>query len=568
MQSGGWAQNTLRYNNGYLKGYNHIWVLAVFCYQGLVAQISHSVLGTPSVNGNEPSISFDLHNSKCGIVGFNTNQLYITLDGGKAWSPILLDPPQGFYGDPVIKTAKNGSIFLAHLAHNKTANWPDFFDRIVFERSVDQGKTFASSDVGFRQGKMQDKPWFEIDEWPKSKGNGNIYLSWTEFDKYGSVAKSDSSRIWFAKSADAGLTFEKPVIVSDVSGDSKDGDATAEGANIAVSQDGVLHAVWSRNDTIWYDRSIDFGLTWGRDRCIAVQNGGWSHEDLLGTMRSNGMPFIVADRYDNLRIVYSGGACAKQLLMDCKERNIYAIKGNARTGIFEEPQKINNDKGMAEQYSPMIAINPDKSRVFVVWHDRRRSETGYFYDLYGAELGTNKRYSWQNTDHDIRNIRLTSTSSVAPGNAIFMGDYIGLDWKKNIHIAYTGFDVVEQHPTIQFICIDHQKKPGKIWGYLDIEHPDLIVNLIENTAIKSSTIDTDSSRLSPKEIAIWAAWPDATSFTLEFKLGKQIVFEHVFENLKDSKVDFCLPASRFSPGVYEIVLRMKGKKVKQGFYLY
>ena len=131
---------------------------------------------------------------------------------------------------------------------------------------------------------MQDKPWFSVNEWQHSKGFGHVYLSWTEFDVYGSKDPKDSSRFWFARSLDGGRNFETPVVISDVSGDALDDDGTAEGANIAVSPDGVLHATWSRNDTIWYDFSRDFGKTWGKDQFVSRQIGGWNHSGVSSTI--------------------------------------------------------------------------------------------------------------------------------------------------------------------------------------------------------------------------------------------------------------------------------------------
>lgn len=96
------------------------------------------------------------------------------------------------------------------------------------------------------------------------------------------------------------------------------------------------------------------------------------------------------------------------------------------------------------------------------------------------------------------------------------------------------------------------------------------VTILKDKQQVSSTLDALANEVENKkdnrQIAIWAAWPAAKSFTVEFKLGKQVMFEHVFENVKDGHVDLLIPASRFSPGVYEIVLRKKGKMVKQPFY--
>ena len=90
--------------------------------------------------------------------------------------------------------------------------WPKFFDRIVFERSDDSGKTFTSTDVGFHEGKMQDKPWFSMDEWQGSKGFGNVYLSWTEFDAVRYF--SGKPEKWFGLDGSMVSTELVPVIIA------------------------------------------------------------------------------------------------------------------------------------------------------------------------------------------------------------------------------------------------------------------------------------------------------------------------------------------------------------------
>ena len=70
-----------------------------------------------------------------------------------------------------------------------------------------------------------------------------------------------------------------------------------------------------------------------------------------------------------------------------------------------------------------------------------------------------------------------------------------------------------------------------------------------------------------KKIFIWAEWPGVNNFTVELKMGSQVVMSHVFENVLDGKVDFDLPLSRFVPGSYEIVIRKKGRSVSLPVYL-
>ena len=566
--------------------------------QFLNAQNIHSVLKADGalgpVNANEPSIAYFKSQSKVGMIGVNTSLVFRTNDASMMnWSPVVVNPPQGFYGDPVFKISKQGIVYLAHLAKNKSGVWPKFFDRIVFERSEDSGKTFTPTDVGFHEGKMQDKPWFSMDEWQDSKGFGNVYLSWTEFDVYGSKDPKDSSRIWFARSVDGGRNFETPVVISDISGDAQDDDGTAEGANIAISPDGVLHAVWSRGDTIWYDCSRDFGKTWGKDQFGARQIGGWNHSGVRSTLRINGMPVVQCDAYGNMYVVFSGDACEHGFMThwECTQRNVFLSVRRSGQSKFSEPIVLNQPAStesfyakvsdglsgdiaiplfeFTEQYSPAMVVSPNGKRLFVAWEDRRRSQSGYFFDIYGVEIFASKFGKLGIGE----NIRLSNTVSIAPGTEVFMGDYISLDWSESIHLAYTAFSIKENHPIVCVSKFNERKKIGSrflIQGEIGISTPALEVTILKDKQQVSSTLDALANEVENKkdnrQIAIWAAWPAAKSFTVEFKLGKQVMFEHVFENVKDGHVDLLIPASRFSPGVYEIVLRKKGKMVKQPFY--
>ena len=560
----------------------------------LRAQVSHAVLAVDGsanpVNGNEPSISIDRARPMRTLIGVNTNNVLFTEDVGlQRWQPIMVNPPQGFYGDPVMKSGKNGLIYLAHLAKNKQGVWPQFFDRIVFERSADGGQTFSAVDVGFHEGKMQDKPWFTLDEWDGSPGKGNVYLTWTEFDKYGSGSPQDSSRIWFARAKmGLGEPFETPVVISDRGGDAMDDDGTAEGANIAVTPDGVLHAVWSRSDTLWYDCSRDQGKTWGKDRFLAVQPGGWNHENVRGTMRVNGMPFAVSDARGNVVVVYSRLTCNKTAYAACNTRDVWAVVKWAGGEVFSQPVPLNMpqkgavdaahrmdpqtpDFGNTEQYSPMVVTSPNHKRIFVAWQDRRRSATGAFFDVYGAEIRVANRWGvGERFLHVGGNVRLSKTASMAPGNAVFMGDYIGLDWEKDIVLAYTGFDVSRSHPVVHLSRLTVKPRwfgINKLKGVEGISEPGLSFWVMNDIQEKSSTQAAVVDNRKDKKIFIWAEWPGVTNFTVELKMGSQVVMSHVFENVLDGKVDFELPLSRFVPGSYEIVLRKKSRSVSLPVYL-
>ena len=76
--------------------------------------------------------------------------------------------------------------------------------------------------------KNQDKEWLAVDL-SQSQYKGKIYMTWTEFDDYGSSNPNDSSRIRFSKSTDQGETWSDAITISDRSGNCIDDDNTTEG---------------------------------------------------------------------------------------------------------------------------------------------------------------------------------------------------------------------------------------------------------------------------------------------------------------------------------------------------
>lgn len=543
-----------------------VWALLGFVFGAVAQPIQNHIVGISPIKGNEPAIAFSPINPLKGVLAFNVNQVFTTDDGGKTWSLTVVDPPQGFYGDPVLKYGKNGTVYLAHLAKNKSLPWPQHFDRIVFERSVDGGRTFSATDVGYHAGKMQDKPWFAVDEWGGSKFKGNIYLSYTEFDVYGSKLPTDSSRIYFSASTDDGVSFSSPVKVNDRCGTADDDDGTLEGANCAITPDGVIHMVWAGRDTIWYDKSEDGGKTWGKDKAIGLQRGGWNHGELPGQMRANGMPFIVASKKGELYVAYSAlpdGELEKSaskngnngsawgsvgtLSEHVPDINIYMLySGNA--GRDFEKYLIAGD--YSPQYSPMLGIDPSSSEVWITWADRRRSTTGYFYDIYGCYVKGTKIS---------KILRMSAVPSVAPGKMQFMGDYLGLSvGVKKVWVAYTAWSLPDKFPYIRLVELDRNSK-GK-QGYSKVEFAELVAYPTE--------IEKDAKKKNVRRLAIWAAWPDAKSLTVEIRQGKQMVFQHVFESVDFGYVDMTIPLERLGQGVFDVVTRSKGKEIKQQLYLH
>ena len=508
-------------------------LLAVFVPHFLFGQIRNSQFGTPVVEGNEPTIAINPNNPNEVWLSYNTSKLFRSKNAGENWVEVFPNSPYGFYGDPVLKIAKNGSVFLTHLSQNKAKKWPSWFDCIVFERSIN-GVDFTSVCVGARENKMQDKPWFSIDEGQKSGFRGNIYLTWTEFDKYGSSNIRDSSRVRFARSSDDGISFSEPVTVSDKSGGAVDDDHTSEGVTIAVLSDGALCCFWSRSDTLWMDKSNDAGKTWGKDVAICKMPGGWNFEYVKGLIRTNGMPFAVVDKKDR---IYVGFACAGGQ----GDFDVFYVFSKDKGVRFTEPIKVNDDQNFGDQFSPYLTIDEQGNVPQMLWYDKRNSETGHFCDIYTAKLCGKK---------PLKNIKITKEPIILPGQKQFMGDYIGLSVVNGKGMAA----VTAYNDDIRKPCIQLIDWPIKLKKVRYSEDPVLLVN---------RNFDSDS-------LVICLSFPKQTSFTFEVKSSNRSLITNVFEVENPNGLNYqeiFLRKSVLGHGLFTFVIRRKGMILKKTMWL-
>lgn len=216
----------------------------------------------------EPSIAINPSNPLEMVAGSIVNDFYFSKDGGKTWKSSSIKSKYGVWGDPVLQYDKHGAVYYFHLAQYKNV----YIDRIVCQRAKATGKRFSKGSTPKPNGtKAQDKHWVayhqQKDEW---------YMTWTQFDKYGSDNKLDSSIIVFSKSINQGKTWSDPLRISKHGGDCKDGDGTVEGAYPTVDRNGNLYVVWSAKAGLFLQKSTDGGSTWlTEEQKIGDLHGGW-----------------------------------------------------------------------------------------------------------------------------------------------------------------------------------------------------------------------------------------------------------------------------------------------------
>jgi len=354
---------------------------------------------------NEPSIMIDPKNPNVLIGASNLNNYYISTDTGYTWIKGDLTSSFGVWGDPTISVDTAGHFYFFHLSNPPDGNW---IDRIVSQKTTDNGQTWSDGTyTGLNGTKAQDKQWCAID-----RTNNNIYLTWTQFDQYGSANPNDSSIILFSKSVDNGDSWSDPVRINKVSGDCLDSDNTVEGAVPAVGPNGEIYVAWAGPQGIVFNRSSDQGGTW-LDHEIPVDPmpGGWDY-DINGLQRCNGLPITTCD--------LSGGPNHGTIYINWSDQrngiantDVFLSKSTNGGNTWSTPVKVNDDESNRQQFLTWMAIDQTTGFIYFVFYDRRN----YADDSTDVYLAV----SMDGGNTFIN--RKISESPFVPTNQIFFGDY-------------------------------------------------------------------------------------------------------------------------------------------------
>lgn len=378
----------------------------------LFSQITNVRVSSSSSNDpEEVVIAINPSNPNILAAGANISYFYSSTNGGLNWGQKNLTSTLGVWGDPCVIFDGNNNLFFGHLSNPLQGYW---IDRIVVQKSTDFGLTWNDgAGIGYNYPKEQDKEWLAVDlSTPQYKNF--LYMTWTEFDNYGSYNSQDSSRILFSRSTDAGATWSQPKKISDRSGNCVDEDLTVEGAVPAVGTNGEIYTAWSGPLGIMFDRSTDGGNTWGTDIFVSDQPGGWDF-DIPGINRCNGLPVTLCD---TSRSPFRGHI----YVMWSDQRNgtsntdVWVKKSTDGGFTWGNRVKVNDDQTDRHQFFPWMTIDQTTGILYAVFYDRRNT-TGSATNVYLAK----------STDGGVTfaNFKI-SQSSFTPTASVFFGDYSGI----------------------------------------------------------------------------------------------------------------------------------------------
>ena len=387
-----------------------------------------NILISDQYDPEEVTICINPKNPDQITAGANLDNYYFSNDTGKTWRGGQLKSPYGVWGDPCIIADTNGNFYYFHLSNPINGSW---VDRTVCQKSVDGG-TFWSPGTfsGLNGKKVQDKHWAIVD--PKTN---NIYVTWTQFDKYNSVSDADKSNILFTASFNGAKTWSEPKRINQYSGGCEDNSYTVEGAVPAVGPNGEIYVAWGCNDTIYFDRSLDSGKTWlEKDIIVSDMPGGWDYK-IPGLQRCNGMPVTVCDLSNgpNNGTIYINWSDQRN---GEKNTDIWLSKSKDGGITWTRPKRVNNDSTKRQQFLTWMAIDQANGNLYIVFYDRRNYSSNST-DVYLA----------QSTDggENFPNFKI-SERPFTPVSSTFMGDYNNISACNNIvRPIWTSMD---QHSTL------------------------------------------------------------------------------------------------------------------------
>lgn len=384
-------------------------LLSIFAATILFSSVALSqyqnILVTSTGSPNEPAICMDPKNPNIIVAGSNLNFYYYSTNGGYNWTKATLTSSYSVWGDPSITVDTNGHFYYGHLT-NPSGSY--FIDRIVVQKSTNGGATWNDGAfTGYIPPKQQDKEWLCVD-----RRNNNIYMTWTQFDRYGSSSPTDSSVILFSRSTDAGASWSQALRINKIAGDCVDEDKTVEGAVPCTGPNGDIYTSWSGPLGLTFDKSTDGGITWlPDDKFVTTQPGGWDYS-IPGIYRANGLPVTACDVSNGPHrgTIYINWTDQRNGTLDT---DVWLIKSTDGGNTWSTVRRVNDDPPGKQQFFTWMTIDQVTGHLYFVFYDRR-NYTGNQTDVYMAK----------STDggETLTNFKV-SESPFTPTSGTFFGDY-------------------------------------------------------------------------------------------------------------------------------------------------
>jgi hypothetical protein len=378
---------------------------------------------------------------------------YSSMDGGKTWKTIpVADAKNLTQGDDVVYFGNDGTAYHIHLSFEGilVARPKRAESGMIVESSTDGGLTWADPVPAINHENsvtpFEDKPGIVVDNAPQSKYKGNVYVSWTRFDVYGSNDPSCHSNIYFTRSTDHGKSFTMPVNISDSIGDCRDSDNTVEGAVPAVAPNGDVYVVWAGPLGLVFKKSTNGGDTFEKEKIISQMPGGWDF-GVDGLERANGMAVTGVDLSSgpNKGTLYVNWIDARN-----GDPDVFVMSSKDGGATWSAPVRVNDDpvKNGKVQFFTWMSVDPGDGSINLVFYDRRDTEGAITKLIMARSIDGGKTF----VNHKV------DVPAFKCDEKAFFGDYTGISaFNGRVVPMFMHFD--EQKKLVVSVALFHFK-PG------------------------------------------------------------------------------------------------------------
>jgi hypothetical protein len=335
------------------------------------AQIVNRKLYEVTGQSSAPEVSMAVHPRSPLIIVAATgpDNVFHSEDGGKSWKNVKVKSSFGFYGSPVVACDSRGTFYLIHPSDvsGKGIRSETSFSTLVCQMSGDGGKTWDDGlPFGGSPDKDQANPFAQVDS------KGNVWVVWTQFDKYSSSDSACHSVIMTSSSSN-GKKWSAPRVLSQVHGKCANDLNTVAGGTLALSEEKKMFACWANQELIFVDRSFDSGDLWlTNDIIVTSQKGGWA-QPMSGHQLSNGLPMLVIDRSktEQRGMLYLAWSDQRSGNGDS---DIWFSRSNNYGDIWTPAMKVNGGTDKQPQYLPVMTVDNGTGSIYILYYDRRNYE--------------------------------------------------------------------------------------------------------------------------------------------------------------------------------------------------